>query len=130
MSTIDGQVTLHPVFCHRDDCDARRDRDFCATCGADIAAYLKTVTDEHAPVTPERPTAVMAFPVLTSVDAGPRLVAPANVAAGEPLPNGAAIEADVPERPSRALWREPLVAVSFGVALALGAAAGVLANLA
>lgn len=97
--------TWQPVFCHRDDCQAQRDRKYCSLCGADIAAYLATATDEREAIRQEHsPTQPTQYTVPPAVRA----------------PTGAP-----PVRP--APWvRDRFVQRAFVMSLTLGAAIGAL----
>jgi hypothetical protein len=130
MAATEEPVNFRPAFCHREGCDARRDRAFCAACGADIAAYEKTITGELPSITEalravEHPTVPVTISQLPPLDA---TMPPEGPPPGD---GGNGHDGhDAPEPPAgRRTWRHPLVLGAFTGSLVLGAGLGVLAGL-
>jgi hypothetical protein len=99
---------FQPVFCHREDCEARRDKQYCSRCGADVAAYLSAATDEREAIRQEHQPAGQ--PAVQYV-----------------VPPTAPLAAEAATT-RRSLVRRPEAVGSFAVAVPLGALAGVLLN--
>jgi hypothetical protein len=124
-------LLFKPAFCHRADCEARRDAPFCSRCGADVAAYVEAVNREEPGIEPATAGADAALPVhLWAREAAP------HDAVTEILPPEAAPAAPVAPVPTAAVqehtarpWRDPLVLGTFAATTALGAALAVVADL-
>jgi hypothetical protein len=101
-TTPNPESAFQPVFCHREDCEARRDQQYCSRCGADIAAYLAAATDEREAIRQEHQPVVQ------------------HVMPATPAPAGHATTS------SPSLLRRPEAVVPFAVAVPLGALGGVL----
>ena len=126
MAATEEPVNLRPVFCHRDDCDARCDRAFCAACGADIRAY---VTSDLPSIAEQlRAAEHHGIPVLVT-QAPPVQPAGYDGGGGNGAAPGPPDDDPIPPAPRRRAWRHPLVLGAFGASLALGAGAGVVAGL-
>src|SRR4051794_26581366 len=137
MPATEDPVSSRPVFCHRDDCDARRDRAFCSACGADIAAYVNSITGEQPTITeqlrvmedPQVPVVVTQLPPLAPMAETWANGGGGGTDDGPPMP-----PAEEPSNPSpgapRRVWRHPLVLGAFAASFAAGAAIGLLSGLA
>jgi len=120
---------FQPAFCHRTDCAADRNLAYCAQCGADIAAYLKVITDEHE--------AAVDAPTLVAVPSAPGQARPFGETFTSPPPPGPAIDAADGEddvapgegEQERRVLRDPAVWGAFAVACGVGAAAGIVIGL-
>ena len=124
---------FRPAFCQRgSDCGAQADKAFCATCGADIAAYLAATTANHPAVAEAEPgqvTQVLPVTHLTSAQAvaTPVFDTVTSPAVGPVAETALAINDT--ETATRSAWREPAVVAMFALATALGAVGAVLADL-
>jgi hypothetical protein len=128
MSAINDPVAFRPVFCPRGDgCGAQRDLAFCASCGADIAAYLRTVTSEHEAASNGDDPTLTAMPTpLWSAPSANGSGADADTSHAHGAPAETPTGSDDLARP---LWRHALVLGGLGAGVAVGAVAGVLADL-
>lgn len=128
MAATEEPVNLRPVFCHRDDCDARRDRAFCSACGADIAAYMTSVTGEFQSITEQ--LRVAEHPVVpVSITKAPPVETGRFDRGGNGAEPGPGDDDPGPPAPRRRVWSHPFVVGAFGASVALGAGAGALAGL-
>src|SRR4051812_35703033 len=135
MSATEEPVSFRPVFCHRDDCDARRDRAFCSACGADIAAYVNSVTGEQPTITEQLravengrvPVVVTQLPPLAPIAEPSTNGGGGGADDGPGLPTA---EESSPPPARRRVWLHPLVVGAFAASLAAGAGIGLLAGLA
>src|SRR3954452_14452469 len=137
MSATEEPVSFRPVFCHRDDCDARRERAFCSACGADIAAYVNSITSEQPTIAeqlrvmgdPQVPVVVTQLPPLAPIAETWANGGGGGADDGPPMPTAEEPSYPPPGR-GRRVWRHPLVLVAFAASFAAGAGIGLLAGLA
>lgn len=126
---------VQPAFCHRGSaCEARRDREFCAVCGVDIAAYLKAIEPKDEP-SADSPTVVapVATPAPQPVlgQSGSRASElPERTATVTDIATGDELDADaLGQRAGRRIWRQRGFLIATAAGLLSGILAGVIGGL-